>query len=100
MHILHCLFIRILLFFFKVDHFRKMLRFQGQLSGQKTMLLWHGCFGSVEHIINQQLAKGQGLIAAIDIPGFFFINHIKMIPAGMSGSDINIFADFNESVCA
>jgi hypothetical protein len=62
--------------FLQLQYSRIFLCFQCQFSCKKTMRLRHGCFGTVQHIINQQRTKGQGFVVAIDVYHFFFIHEV------------------------
>ena len=64
------------------------------------MLLWHGSFSPVQHIIYKQLPEWKWLFITIDITALLFIYQVKMVSAGMPASDINIFTDFDVALRA
>src|SRR5262249_791369 len=59
---------------------RLLLGFERQLSGQKTVRLRHCGFSAVENVVDEPLAVGQRLVAAIEITSLFLIDEEDVIP--------------------
>src|SRR6266545_4550876 len=75
---------------------RLLLRFDRQLGGQKAVRLRHRGLSAVENVVDELLAVGQRLLAAIEITGLFLIDEKEVIPSGALAPEVGVLANFDE----
>ena len=59
-----------------IDFLSFALGLQGEFRGQETVVLGHGGFGTVHHVVYQFFSVRKRILAAIEVGRLFVVGHI------------------------
>lgn len=76
-----------------------LLRSQGQPGCQKAMVLRHGGFSAVYHIVDELFSVGHVNLGAIEVPGLLLVDQEKVVPALFAGN-VDVFPHLNVPIGA